>query len=345
MAAQPSDPSIRRPTRPTISDVAQRAGVDRAVVSKVLSDDPALRVREETRERVRKAASDLGYRPNFHAQGLARARAGAIGLLVPYGNPLFLEIMAGVEEVATARGLLLSTATHRGDLPDRYRRLLRGGIVDALLVSGLQAEVDAAALFRETQVPVILVNRRSLGSDRWVILDDERAARMATEHVIRLGHRRIAYLGGPPHVDTAERRMRGFRTAMQDAGLPVDASLFVDGEYNAASGEASVAELLERGPLPTAIVAADAPLGLGAWHALAARGIGVPEEVSLIAIHRLPLEEYRVPALTCVQLPLREVGRRAAELVLDTPPDAPIHELITDGVELFEGSTVAPPRG
>jgi LacI family transcriptional regulator len=344
MVATTSDASARRSTRPTISDVAERAGVDRAVVSKVLSNDASLRVRDETRERVRKAAADLGYRPNFHAQGLARARAGALGLLVPDGNPLFLEIMAGVEEAATERGLLLSTATHRGDLPDRYRRLLRGGIVDALLVSGLQAQVDTAELFRETQVPVILVNRRSLGSDRWVILDDERAARMATEHVIRLGHRRIAYLGGPPHVDTAERRMRGFRTAMEDAGLPVDASLFVDGEYNAWSGEASVAQLLERGPLPSAIVAADAPLGLGAWHALAGRGIGVPDEVSLIAVHKLPLEEFRVPALTSVALPLRAVGRRAAELVLDTPPDAPIHELISEGIELFEGGTVAPPR-
>ncbi len=345
MVATPSDRTARRSSRPTISDVAQRAGVDRAVVSKVLSDDPALRVRDETRERVRQAASDLGYLPNFHARGLARATAGALGLLVPDGNPLFAEVMAGAEEAATARGLLLSTATHQGDLPERYRRLLRGGIVDALLVSGLRAEVDAAELFRETQVPVILVNRRSLGSDRWVILDDELAARMATAHVIGLGHRRIAFLGGPPSVDTAERRLRGFRTAMAGAGLAVDESLLVGGEYLAASGEAAVAELLGRGPLPTAIVAADAPLGLGAWHALAGRGIEVPREVSLITLHKLPLEEFRVPALTCVELPLRAAGRRAAELVLDLPPDAPIHELITDGIVLREGGTVAPPRG
>jgi len=344
MAAAASDPSVRRSNRPTISDVAHRAGVDRAVVSKVLSDDPSLRVREETRERVRKAASDLGYLPNFHARGLARAKAGALGLLVPDGNPLFLEIMAGVEEAADERGLLLSTATHQGHLPDHYRRLLRGGIVDALLVSGLRAEVDTAELFRETHVPVILVNRRSRGSDRWVILDDERAARMATEHVIGMGHTRIAFLGGPPSVDTAERRLRGFRTAMADAGLTVDESLLVSADYRAAGGESEVAELMTRPSLPTAIVAADAPLGLGAWHALTGRGIAVPREISIIAIHKLPLEEYRVPALTCIELPLRAAGRRAAELVLDTPPDAPIHELLTEGIVLFPGGTVAPPR-
>ena len=345
MVATPSDPIARRPARPTISDVAQRAGVDRAVVSKVLSNDPGLRVRDETRERVRQAAADLGYLPNFHARGLARAKAGALGLLVPDGNPLFHEIMAGAEEAATQRDLALSMATHHGHLPERYLRLLRGGIVDALLVSGLRGDVDAQELFRETRVPVILVNRRSRGSDRWVILDDEHAARMATEHVLGLGHRVVAFLGGPRGVDTAERRLNGYRAAMAAAGVSVDPALVVHAEYAAPAGEAAVAELLARDVAPTAIVTADAPLGLGAWHALAARGVAVPDEMSLIAIHRLPFEEYRVPPLTCVQLPLRTLGRRAAELVLDTPPDAPIHELITEGVELFEGATVAPPRG
>ena len=279
MAASPSDPSVRRSNRPTISDVAHRAGVDRAVVSKVLSDDPSLRVREETRERVRKAAAELGYLPNFHARRAWPGRRPARwGCWSRDGNPLFAEIMAGAEEAADERGLLLSTATHQGDLPDHYRRLLRGGIVDALLVSGLRAEVDTAELFRETQVPVILVNRRSRGSDRWVILDDERAARMATEHVIRMGHRRIAFFGGPPSVDTAERRLRGFR--IRDGGRWADRGRIVAGQRRLLRPRVAnprLAELLMRPPLPTAIVAADAPLGLGAWHALAGRGITVPQ--------------------------------------------------------------------
>ena len=134
------------------------------------------------------------------------------------------------------------------------------------------------------------------------------------------------------------------RAVMADAGLPVPDGRVIHAEYQAAAGEEAAMELLARGPGPTAIVAADAPLGLGPWHALAARGVSVPADVSLIAIHRLPFEEYRVPAVTCVLLPLRALGGRAAELVLDTPPDAPIHELITEGVELPEGDTTAPPR-
>lgn len=333
----------RRSTRPTILDVAVRAGVDRAVVSKVLSGDPSLRVREETRERVRRAASELGYRPNFHARGLARSRAGALGLLIPGGNPLFAELMAGAEEVAGERDLLLWTATHEGDLEERHRRLLVGGAVDALLVTGLRAEVDARELFAETRVPVLLVNRRSKGSDRWAILDDAEAARVATAHLVDLGHSVIAFLGGPPDVDTAERRLQGYLSAMRTAGLRPDPSLVVHAEYTPGAGRAAADRLLAGAQRPTAIVAADAPLGLGAWHTLVAHGFGVPEDMSLIAIHRPPLEEFRVPALTCVELPLRALGRRAAELVLDTSPEAPIHEQMGDGIRLFEGGTVAPP--
>ncbi len=338
----PTRPSgQRRTTRPTISDVARLAGVDRAVVSKVLSDDPTLRVRDETRERVRRAASELGYRPNFHARNLARSRASALGLLMPEGNPLFSEVMAGAEEVATERDLLLWTATHGGHLAERHRRLLHGGVVDALLVTGLDADVDAHDLFAETRVPVILVNRRSRGSDRWVILDDARAAELATRRLVELGHTAIAFLGGPPDVDTAERRAEGYHRAMAAAGLTVDPSLVMRAAYTSAAGDVAVRTLLREHGRPTAIVAADAPLGLGAWHALEGQGLRVPRDVSIIAIHRPPLEEFRVPALSCVELPLRALGRRAAELVLDSAPEAPIHESVRDGIALFEGSTTA----
>lgn len=343
MDAPTRSPRTRRSERPTILDVARLAGVDRAVVSKVLSDDPRLRVRAETRERVRRAAGELGYRPNFHARSLARADAGALGLLMPEGNPLFTEVMAGAEEVATERGLLLWTATHQGDLAERYRRMLQGGVVDALLVTGLRAEVDTAELFAQTRVPVLLVNRRSKGSDRWVILDDERATTAATRHLIELGHRHIAFVGGPAGVDTAERRLEGFRSALATAGLRPDRALVVEAEYSAAAGETAMGALLRSGARPTAVVAADALLGLGVWHALAAQGLDVPADVSLIAIHKPPFEEYRVPAMTCVELPLRTLGRRAAELVLDTPPEDPVHECVEHAVTISAGATVAPP--
>jgi LacI family transcriptional regulator len=330
--------------RSTITDVAQRAGVDRAVVSKVLSGDPALRVRDETRQRVQDAAAELHYRPNFHARGLARAQAGAMGLLVPSGNPLIVPIIAGAEEVASERGLLLWTASHEGELTERYLRLLRSGAVDAALVAGLRADVDAVELFEDPRVPTLLVNRRSIGADRWVILDDEQAARLATEHLIERGHVRIGLAGGPLGVDTAERRRRGFESAMRRAGLVVEPGWVVASEYTPEGGAEAVAAFIDQPERPTAIVAADANEGLGAWQALRTRGLSVPGDMSLIAIHKLPGEEYRYPPMTCVEMPLRELGRRAAELVLDSPWDATIKETLKADFTIFDGATVAQPN-
>jgi LacI family transcriptional regulator, galactose operon repressor len=333
----------RSSERTTIADVARRAGVDRAVVSKVLSDDPRLRVREETRQRVRLAASELHYRPNFHARGLARAQAGAVGLLIPAGNPLMVPVIAGAEETADERGLLLWTASHEGELTERYLRLLRGGAVDAALIAGLRAGYDADELLRDPRVPTLLVNRRSSGADRWVILDDEQAARLATEHLIEHGHERIGWAGGPAGVDTAERRQNGFRDAMAAAGLWLDPSWLVSADYSAEGGARAATELLAGPNPPTAIVAADANEGLGVWHALHSRGLAVPGDVSLIAIHKLPAEDFRVPAMTCVELPLRQLGRRAVELVLDSPWDQAIQETLQHDLHISPGATVAPP--
>ncbi len=337
---------MKEPGRTTIADVASRAGVDRAVVSKVLSGDPTLRVRAETRQRVKEAAAALDYRPNFHARGLARARAGAIGLLVPSGNPLIVPIIAGAEEVAEARGLLLWTASHEGELTERYLRLLRSGAVDGALVAGLRAGYDADELFGDPRVPTLLVNRRSGSAERWVILDDEHAALMATEYLISHGHTRIGWAGGPAGVDTAERRQDGFRDAMAAADLWLDPSWLVSTDYTPEGGAAAVREFLKSPEPPTAIVAADANEGLGVWHALHRHGLSVPGDVSLIALHKLPAEDYRLPAMTCVEMPLRELGRRAVELLLDNAWDVPIHETLQEAIRISPGATVAmPPPG
>ena len=326
----------------TIADVARQAGVDRAVVSKVLSGDPSRRVRDETRQRVREAAAALDYRPNFHARSLASARTGAVGLLVPVDNPLMVPLIAGAEEAAAERGLLLWTTAHEGELTERYLRLLRSGAVDAALVAGLRAGYSADRLLRDPRVPTLLVDRRTVGSERWIILDDERAARLATEHLIALGHTRIGWAGGRAGVDTAERRQNGIRDAMAAADLWLDPSWVVGTDYTPEGGAGAVAEIMRSRTRPTAIVAADPTEALGAWHELVREGLRVPQDVSLIAIHKLPAEDYRVAPLTCVEMPLRELGRRSVELVLDTPWGVPIRETLTDGYRVTDGATVAP---
>ncbi len=329
--------------RATISDVAREAGVDRAVVSKVLSGDPSLRVRDETRERVRATAAAHDYPPHIHARGLARARAGALGLLVPAGDPLMVPVIDGAEAAADERGLLLWTAHHEGELTERSLRLLLSGAVDAALVAGLRAGYHADALLRDPQVPTLLVDRRTVGSDRWIILDDERAARLATEHLIAHGHTRIGWAGGRAGVDSAQRRANGIRDAMAAADLWLDPSWVVAADYTPDGGARAVAEILRSEVRPTAIVAADPNEALGAWHELQRRGLRVPQDISLIAIGKLPAEDYRLEPLTSVGMPLHQLGRRSVELVLDTPWDTPIREVLGEGFTISDGATVAPP--
>lgn len=333
---------MSRPRRPTIADVARRAVVDPAVVSKVLSNDPNLQVREQTRERVRQAAADLGYVPNFTARRL-RTGAMAIGLLVPdYRNPGYTEIIAGAEEAAGERGTVLWTASTQGDDPDRYLSLMRSGIVDALLIAGARTGDQLAQLVANGP-PILLVNRRSAGIDRWLVLEDERAAEMATDRLIAAGHRRIGFIGGRQDLDTAARRCAGYLTALQRAGIPADPRLRAFGEYTPEGGAQALGDILSASTSVSAFVITHGLAGLGAWDELRRRGYRVPEDISIIGINRMPFEILRQPAMSRVELPLRELGRRAVHLVLDTPPQEPINEVFVGPVALIEGDTIGPP--
>ncbi|HDH26576.1 MAG TPA: LacI family transcriptional regulator [Actinobacteria bacterium] len=332
-------------SRVTIMDVAQRANVDQAVVSKVLRNDPGLRVRDETRQRVIDIASQLRYSPNIYARNLATARTGAFGLLVPdFRNPLNAEIIAGAEAVATERDLLLWTASSDGYGSEQYAAVVNGGLVDALLIAGVRTDEPLRDLVTAAQIPTLLVNRRSPDADRWVILEDQRAASLATDHLIALGHRKIGFVGGPTWADNATRRMEGFRASMEAANIELDERLVVSGNYSSAGGAEAVKRLLARGEPPTALVVAYAIAALGAWRHLHDCGFSVPGDISIVGIHQLPLEQQRVPALTCVRLPLRLLGRTAAQLVLDTPADEPIHAVVKDKIAVVTGGTAGPPR-
>lgn len=316
--------------------------MDPAVVSKVLRNDPNFQVREQTRERVRQAAADLGYVPNFNARRL-RSSAGAIGLLVSdYRNPGSADIIAGAEQRAADRGILLWTASTEGVPLDRSLSLLRSGIVDALLISGARPGDQLGELVRGGP-PALLVNRRAAGIDRWVVLEDERAASMATERLLAEGHRRIGFIGGQQDLDTAARRHAGYVAALQAAGLHADPRLRAFAEYTPEGGARAVTQILTAAASVTALVVSHGLPALGAWSELRKRGLRVPEDISLIGINRLPEETLRYPSMTRVELPLRSLGSRAVDLVLDSPALEPIHEVFAGPVALVEGDTVAPP--
>jgi LacI family transcriptional regulator len=333
-----------KPVRVTLADVASMAKVDRAVVSRVVNNDPTLNIRPETRERVLLAVDRLGYRPNVAARSLRTSRAHMFGLFIPdFANPVYAEIIKGAEAAAAALGCVLVTGSATGTGLGGYMDLLGTGRIDGLLLAGagegtgLTAELDRAA------VPWIMLNRRSPSVQRYVILDDERAARLAVDHLVGQGHRRIAHLAGPDGADTAQRRFAGYSAAMREAGLPDGPIAAAD--YTPAGGAAAMTELLAAPDPPTAVFVANVASAIGAMDAVRGAGLAIPRQISIVAVHDLELASYLAPPLTTVRMPLEELGRRGVSLLGSIKPDDAIEEVLDGPMNLItRGSTAAPPR-
>jgi LacI family transcriptional regulator, galactose operon repressor len=332
------------PRRPTLADVAMLANVDSSVVSRVLNNDSALRVRDETRERVLEAIRELGYRRNVQAQSLRTKRANAIGLVIPtYDNPVYTAVIEGAAAASRDRDAFLLTASlttlntvGAGGSP---LDLLATGRVDGLLVGGHDYEFPVGD-FDVTTAPVLTVNRRIPGFDRWVVLDDEGASTIAVNHLVDAGHREIAHIAGPLFADTASRRQAGFESAMRERGLAIGESRIVGADYTIAAGAAAARALIVAPSPPTALVAANVASAIGALYALRRSDVKVPDDISIVAIHDSPLGEYLDPPLTVVEMPLFQLGRRGVELLFESPGSEPINEVVEGPMRLIRrGST------
>lgn len=339
---------VLRPRRVTLTDVAERAGVDKAVVSRVVNADPKLAIRPETRARVVAAIAELDYQPNATARSLRTARTRSIGLFIPdFSNPIYGEIMSGAEEAATAHGYALVTgsAAVEGRRTRQYLDLLGAGRVDGLLLAGGRITPADRDSLDAGGVPWLSVNRRIPGSRRYLVLDDEAAARLAVEHLVDLGHRRIAHIAGPDTADTARRRRKGWATALAAAGLEADPELVEPADYTPGGGGEAVERLLERAPAASAIFVANVASAIGVLAVLRWRGVRVPEQVSVVAVHDLPLAEYLSPALTTVAMPLRELGSRAVQVLLGGRADEAVGEVVREPIHLVVRDSTAPVPG
>ncbi|MEU1942007.1 LacI family DNA-binding transcriptional regulator [Streptomyces sp. NPDC020125] len=346
-APSKNTPAKATPGKVTLADVALVAGVDRSVVSRVINNDPKLNIRPDTRQRVLDTIGKLGYRPNAAARSLRTARSNMIGLFIPdFANPVYAEIIKGAETAASSLGYGLMTASSEGLRRgvERYMDLFGQSRVDGLLFAGDEAG-RALDQMRSLRLPWLLVNRRAAGSDRYVILDDEHGSQLAVDHLVALGHRDIAHIAGPETADTARRRRIGYTSAMTEAGLVADPRLIVHADYTPAGGHAALEELLDTGtgPRPTAVFVANVASAVGVLHALHARGVRVPEDMSVIAVHDMPLAGHLVPALTTVRMPLGELGARAVSLLVASTPEDSVTEVVAAPAQVVVRESTAPP--
>jgi LacI family transcriptional regulator len=307
-------------TRPKLSDVAAAAGVTGSIASRVLNGDPSVSTRHETRQRIFDAARRLSYTPNALARGLRRSQTMTMGLVLPnLAYAVNTEIIRGAERQAAAEGyvVVLADAREFGPTGTAYQRLVMEGRVDGLLVaSTIMGEWGFDPL--AGRLPVVHVNRR--GDDRLgvsVSVDDERGVGVGVDHLVRLGHTEIGYVGGPRNIDTARRRRDGFLGRMQDHGLVAPGSRMVETALTESGGFRAMKRLLATKRPPTAVTTGSFASAVGVMSAIVRAGLRIPEDISVVGFHDAPIGDYLTPRLTTIRMPLGEMAAAAVQTLTE----------------------------
>jgi LacI family transcriptional regulator len=288
-------------------------------VSRVINDSGY--VSPEARARVNGAIAELGYMPNVLARQLRSKRTKTIALvLTDIANPFFTTIARGVEDAARAQGYaVMFCNTDESEAEEiEYVRVLIQRQVDGVLLVPATDSSASLQLLNKHALPVVVLDRRlSAGGVDEVRTDSEAGAHCVVRHLLDLGHRRIAVLTGPETVSTAADRVAGYRRAMAEEGLVPDDSLVLFGGYNEASGYEMTRLILDGKPRPTAIFAANNFIAFGAIKAFREAGLRIPEDISIAVFDDLPPGWVFDPFLTVVSQPAYEIGKQAAELMLE----------------------------
>ncbi|MFI7238348.1 LacI family DNA-binding transcriptional regulator [Streptomyces cyaneofuscatus] len=314
---------VRNGGRPTLEEVAARAGVGRGTASRVINGSP--RVSEATREAVEAAVAELGYVPNRAARALAGNRTDAIALVVPepetrfFAEPYFSAIVRGVGAALadTDMQLLLTLAGN-----DRERRRLAQYLtahrVDGVLLVAVHADDPLPELLEQLGMPCVISGARHANEPlASVDSDNFDGARAAVEHLITRGRRSVATITGRLEVYGAQRRLDGYRAALAAAGLPPDERLIAPADFTEEGGALAMRELLARRPHLDAVFAASDVMAAGARQVLREADRRIPEDVALIGFDDSVVARHMHPALTSVRQPIEEMGRRMAQLLLE----------------------------
>jgi LacI family transcriptional regulator len=299
-----------------MKEVARAAEVSVATVSHVINRTRF--VSPELAERVRDAMDELGYTPDATARSLRVRRTQTIGLVVPdNSNPFFAELGQAIEEAGFDAGYttILGNSAEQPERERRYLQALVAKRVDGLIVAPSRDGGTLEAILGPAKIPVVVIDRDAHlpGADA-VLYDNEGGSVAATRHLLALGHTNIAFVAGPPDVQPAAERLRGFRRALVEAGL--DPCRVVEADFHYAGGRDAAARLLATDAAPTAIFAANDLMAAGVLQELAARGIEVPDDISVVGFDDAPLAEMVSPTVTTVRQPLQQMAKTALALLL-----------------------------
>ena len=301
-----------------IRDVAKQAGVSAITVSRVVNNSGV--VNSATRDRVNKAIVELGYVPNSLAKSFRSKQTCLIALVLSdITNPFWTTVARGIEDIAEKNGfhVILCNSDENPEKEANYVNVLLQRRVDGIIIAPTINDKNQFLMLKRHAVPCVLLDRRIDGLKYDTITSNGREGAMKlTQHLLRLGYRRIAIIAGPSTISTAQERVEGYCQALKGSRVPIDPSLIIRDTYRENSGYESVKQLLKRDPRPDAIFAGNNFIAVGALHAIRELGLRIPEDVALAGFDDIPQGSLISPALTVVSQPAYEMGVAAAESLL-----------------------------
>lgn len=309
-------------THLTLEDIAQRAGVSRSTVSRVLNDQP--NVRDQVRERVWRVIEQTGYRPNSAARTLASQRSHVIGLVLPltvssfFTDPYFPFLTQGIAQACNQydQTLSLFIVATAEDEKKLYPRIAQRGLLDGVVLqAGAHGDLLSERL-TQSSLPIAMIGRPlDPEATSFINVDNVASAVEAVNHLVSLGHQRIATITGPQNTTAGIDRLVGYRRSLKQAGLPDDETLIAYGDFSDDGGYAAMQQLLPA--KPDALFAASDRTAIGAIRAIRAAGLRVPADIAVVGFDDLPLAVQADVPLTTIRQPVEEVGRKAVEMLID----------------------------
>ena len=309
-----------KPKKVTIKDVARLAGVTPAVVSRVSNNDMTLSIREETRLNVLRAIKELHYKPNAVARSLRTHSMNAIGMLITdINNPFYAQIIKGVQTAANEANYftILCDTNDDPEAEKKYIEILHSHFVDGIILSSSYIEDNVVDMIESLGIKYVMVNRGTTNSSAPYVKTDEIGGMLkAIDHLLELGHKKIAYISGPLYAESAIRRMTGYRKALREADLPYNPSYVIETEFNEQSGYEACKEILNNKDLPTAICCCNDLMAIGAMRAIQEAKLSVPNDISVVGCNNIWVTSFLATPLTTINNPLYEMGKKAFEILL-----------------------------
>lgn len=321
----------------TLKEISKMVGVHATVISRVINEDPTLKIKDSTRKKIIETIEELNYRPNRTARNLKLNETKMLGIVIPnISNPVYSEIIESAEDKSSQLGYSLLIYSEHNKEKYEFLKLVRDNHVDGLLIASHDLDNYAIEELKKSEKPFVIVNGKRKDVENYVVLDDKAAGKIATEYLIKLNHKHIAHISGPTYADTAIQRLDGYKETLCANGIEFDSSLVLKDQYSMESGYKMMEKLMDFKKRPTAVFAGNILIAMGVLQFILDNDSSIPEDFSVIGVHDAFFTSILQPSLTTVQMPLQKMGEiGAVNLVNDIQNKESQKSIIIPGAELI----------